>query len=119
MNFIGRASIDIIQDHIISGKYIGGSGQTAEECWDTLTIMGKEKPDKEEFIKKVNERNVYYQMKELRRKRDKLLTESDWTQSRDLILTNDEAWKKYRQDLRDLPQTTIDINNVEYPTKPQ
>ena len=118
MNFIGRASTDVIQDHIISGKYIGGSGQTADECWESLTIMGKEKPDKEEFIKKVNERNVYYQMKELRRKRDKLLTESDWTQSRDLILTNDEAWKKYRQDLRDLPQTTTDINNVDYPTKP-
>ena len=118
MNFIGRASVDVIQDHIISGKYIGGSGQTADECWDTLTIMGKEKPDKEEFIKKVNERNVYYQNQELRRVRDKLLTESDWTQSRDLILTNDEAWKKYRQDLRDLPQTTTDFNNVDYPTKP-
>jgi hypothetical protein len=72
-----------------------------------------------EFIKKVNERNVYYQNQELRRVRDKLLIESDWTQSRDLTLTNDEAWKKYRQDLRDLPQTTTDINNVEYPTKPQ
>ena len=120
MNFISRASVDVIQDHIISGKYIGGSGQTAEECWDTLTIMGMEKPNKEEFIKKVNERNVYYQMKELRRKRDKLLMESDWTQSRDLTLTNDEAWKKYRQDLRDLPQTITDIagNEIEYPSKP-
>ena len=119
MNFIGRASVDVIQDHIISGKYIGGSGQTAEECWDTLTIMGMEKPNKEEFIKKVNERNVYYQLKELRKVRDRLLTESDWTQSRDLILTNDEEWIKYRQDLRDLPQTTTDFNNVDYPTKPQ
>ena len=119
MNFIDRASTDVIQDHIISGKYIGGSGQTAEECWESLTIMGKEKPDKEEFIKKVNERNVYYQMKELRRKRDKLLIESDWTQSKDLTLTNDEEWIKYRQELRDLPQTTTDFNNVVYPTKPQ
>ena len=119
MNFINRASTDIIQDHIIKGKYTGGEGETAEECWDTLTIEGMEKPDKEEFIKKVNERNVYYQMKELRRKRDKLLIESDWTQSRDLTLTNDEEWIKYRQDLRDLPQTTTDFNNVVYPTKPQ
>ena len=120
MNFIGRASVDVIQDHIISGKYIGGSGQTAEECWDTLTIMGMEKPDKEEFIKKVNERNVYYQMKELRKVRDELLKESDWTQSRDITLTNDEAWKKYRQVLRDLPQTITDIagNEIEYPAKP-
>jgi hypothetical protein len=119
MNFISRASLDIIQDHIIKGTCCGGVGETAEECWDTLTIEGMEKPDKEEFIKKVNERNVYYQNQELRRVRDKLLIESDWTQSRDLTLTNDEAWKKYRQDLRDLPQTTTDFNNVKYPTKPQ
>ena len=119
MNFIDRATIDVIRDHIISGKYTMGDGQTVEECWESLTIMGMEKPDKEDFIKKVNERNVYYQLKELRKVRDRLLTESDWTQSRDLILTNDEEWIKYRQDLRDLPQTTTDFNNVDYPTKPQ
>ena len=119
MNFINRASSYIIQDYIIKGKYKGGEGETAEECWNTLTIEGMEKPDKEEFIKKVNERNVYYQNQELRRKRDKLLIESDWTQSKDLTLTNDEEWIKYRQELRDLPQTTTDFNNVVYPTKPQ
>jgi len=120
MNFTNRASMDIIQDHIICGSYTGGDGQTAEECWNTLTIVGKEKPDKDEFIKNVNERNIYYQMKDLRRKRDKLLLESDWSQSRDLILTNDEEWIKYRQDLRDLPQTITDIagNKIEYPSKP-
>ncbi len=120
MNFIGRASVDVIQDHIISGKYIGGSGQTAEECWDTLTIMGMEKPDKEEFIKKVNERNVYYQMKELRRKRDELLKDCDYIMISDYPHTDKEAWIKYRQALRDLPQTITDIagNNVEYPSKP-
>ena len=117
MNFIDRAATDVIQDHIISGKYMGGSGNTAEECWETLDIVGMERPDKEDFIKKVNERNVYYQMKELRQERDKLLMESDWTQSRDLTLTNDEEWIDYRQALRDLPQTA-DLTNVEYPTKP-
>ena len=117
MNFISRASLDIIQDYIISGKYMGGSGQTAEACWETLDIVGMEKPDKDDFIKKVNERNVYYQMEELRRQRDKLLMECDWTQSRDITLTDDEAWIKYRQDLRDLTKTA-DLSNVEYPTKP-
>ena len=123
MNFTNRASMDIIQDYMtannVNGCFKGGYGETAEECWDTLEIMcGLEKPEKEDFVKKVNERNIYYQMKELRRKRDKLLVESDWTQSRDLILTNDEVWIKYRQHLRDLPKTTTDINNVEYPAKP-
>ena len=122
MNFTSKAAVDIIQDYMtannVNGCFKGGYGKTAEECWDTLEIMsGLEKPEKEDFVKNVNERNVYYQMKELRRKRDKLLSESDWTQSRDLILTNDEVWKKYRQHLRDLPQTA-DLTNVEYPTKP-
>jgi hypothetical protein len=117
MNFIGRASTDVIQDHIISGKYSGGSGQTAEECWESLTIMGMEKPDKEEFIKKVNERNVYYQMKELRQKRDKLLMESDYIMISDYPNPHKDAWIKYRQELRDLPSTAY-LNNVEYPTKP-
>lgn len=117
MNFIDRAATDVIQAYIISGKYMGGSGNTAEECWETLDIVGMERPDKEDFIKKVNERNVYYQMKELRQERDKLLMESDWTQSRDLTLTNDEEWLDYRKALRDLPQTA-DLSNVDYPTKP-
>ena len=122
MNFTSKASVDIIQDHMVAnnvnGCFKGGYGETAEECWDTLEIMsGLGKPEKEEFIKKVNDRNIYYQMEDLRRKRDKLLIESDWTQSRDLTLTNNEEWIDYRQALRDLPQTA-DLSNVEYPTKP-
>ena len=117
MNFINRASTDVIQEYIISGKYLGGDGQTAEECYQTLEIYGMERPDKEEFIKNVNERNVYYQMKELRRKRDKLLMECDYIMVSDYPSPHKDVWIKYRQDLRDLPQTA-DLSNVEYPTKP-
>ena len=117
MNFINRASTDVIQEYIISGKYLGGEGQTAEECYQTLEIMGMERPDKEDFIKNVNERNVYYQMKELRRVRDKLLKECDYIMISDYPNPHKDAWIKYRQELRDLP-TTADLTNVEYPSKP-
>ena len=53
----------------------------------------------------------------LRTRRNQLLTESDWTQSRDVFLSNDEEWKTYRQQLRDLPKNT-DPMNPEWPTKP-
>ena len=53
----------------------------------------------------------------LRIRRNKLLTESDWTQSRDVFLSNDEEWKTYRQQLRDLPKNTDPMNTV-WPTKP-
>ena len=56
-------------------------------------------------------------MENLRRRRNELLTESDWTQSRDILLSNDEEWKTYRQQLRDLPKNTDPMNPV-WPTKP-
>tara|TARA_R110000803_G_scaffold101771_2_gene169769 strand:- start:79 stop:447 length:369 start_codon:yes stop_codon:yes gene_type:complete len=121
MMFIQKGVSDFVREYGVVGCWSLGDCETAEKAWDTLKLMEEyERPDKEEFIKKVNERCVYYQMEELRRKRDELLKESDWTQSKDLTLTNDEAWKKYRQELRDLPQTITDIagNEVEYPSKP-
>ena len=56
-------------------------------------------------------------MENLRTRRNELLTESDWTQSRDILLSNDEEWKTYRQQLRDLPKNTDPMNPV-WPTKP-
>ena len=56
-------------------------------------------------------------MESLRMRRNKLLAESDWTQSRDVFLSNDEEWKTYRQQLRDLPKNT-DPMNPEWPIKP-
>ena len=53
-------------------------------------------------------------MNQLRDKRNELLAESDWTQSRDVTLSNDADWKTYRQALRDLPSTasSVFINQV-------
>jgi len=72
-------------------------------------------------------------MKQLREMRDNLLAESDWTQSRDVTLSNDADWKTYRQALRDLPSTVsskftnqvitatsapVDMSSITFPTKP-
>ena len=57
-------------------------------------------------------------LKTLRETRDLLLTQSDWTQSRDVTLSNDNDWKTYRQTLRDLPTNTADPSNPTWPTKP-
>ena len=47
---------------------------------------------------------------ELRILRNQRLTESDWTQVADAPLTEEhkDAWKNYRQQLRDLPENIID-----------
>ena len=54
----------------------------------------------------------------VRGQRDSLLMESDWTQNRDVVLSNDADWKTYRQALRDLPANTTDWSNPTWPTKP-
>ncbi len=60
-------------------------------------------------------------MAELRKQRDALLVETDWTQNRDVTLSNDAEWKTYRQALRDITsQTPSDdaLSNITFPTKP-
>ena len=54
----------------------------------------------------------------VRNLRNRLLIESDWTQNRDVVLSNDAEWKIYRQALRDLPANTTDWTNPPWPTKP-
>lgn len=61
--------------------------------------------------------------KKVRRNRNLLLTESDWTQVADSPLTNSKKaeWVTYRQTLRDLPSTqssVTDIDNITWPTEP-
>tara|TARA_R100001163_G_C5032984_1_gene172740 strand:+ start:798 stop:1088 length:291 start_codon:yes stop_codon:yes gene_type:complete len=56
-------------------------------------------------------------MAALREERNRLLTETDWWAMPDSPNMT-EAQKKYRSDLRDLP-STVDINNIVWPTKPE
>jgi hypothetical protein len=56
----------------------------------------------------------------LRQERDRLLYQTDWTQLPVNPLTAEQKvlWETYRQELRDLPDNTLDINNVVWPTPP-
>ena len=53
-----------------------------------------------------------------RESRIRKLNHSDWTQSWDVSLSNDAAWKTYRQALRDLPTNTTDPRSPSWPSKP-
>lgn len=56
----------------------------------------------------------------LRAKRDRLLRECDWTQLVDSPLSDlaKTEWQVYRQELRDLPQNTVDPFNPLWPVPP-
>lgn len=57
------------------------------------------------------------QAKNIRENRDKMLSESDWTQVADAPVDK-EAWAIYRQALRDLPTQAGFPWEVKYPEKP-
>ena len=86
-------------------------------------------PTEEEINAKIAELEAAEPARQVREIRDRLLAESDWTQSRDVVLLNDITWKRYRQDLRDLPASAsftpkldsngnLDMSSVTWPLKP-
>ena len=65
-------------------------------------------------------------MRLLRIERDARIAKTDWRASSDLTLS--DAWKTYRQALRDLPATAtpklnsdydLDLTTVAWPTEPE
>ena len=75
---------------------------------------------------KISELESAEPLRLLRIERNRLLQETDWTQNRDVILSNDSDWQTYRQSLRDLPSTSSpeldeqgNLTNVTWPTKPE
>lgn len=55
---------------------------------------------------------------EVRSKRDRLLLQSDWTQTAEQSEETQLKWRPYRQALRDLTLQEGFPHNVVYPTKP-
>ena len=58
------------------------------------------------------------QWETVREKRNKLLTESDWTQLPDIPQATKDLWEPYRQELRDVTNQP-DPYNITWPTPPQ
>lgn len=58
---------------------------------------------------------------EIRKYRDFLITQTDWTQIPDAPLDNEMKAKylAYRQALRDLPQSTDNPDEIVWPVKPE
>ena len=77
------------------------------------------KPTEAELNDKVTELNNGEPMKLLREERNKRLSETDWVANSDVTMT--DAWKTYRQELRDITKQTptdIRLSNIKFPEKP-
>jgi hypothetical protein len=55
---------------------------------------------------------------QIKKERNALLLESDWTQLLDVNLPNKEEWKVYRQQLREITTNFSNPNEVIFPPKP-
>ena len=85
------------------------------------------KPTLSEINAKITELEAAEPMRLLRKERDRLLTETDWTQGYDVPVGIKTNYTSYRQELRDLPskfKPIIDtssptgISSVTWPTEP-
>ena len=56
------------------------------------------------------------QLDALRHERNILLKETDWMANSDVTMS--DAWKKYRQELRDITKTYKSLDDVKWPTEP-
>ena len=106
----------------------------AEWTWIGYEYSGLEwldssqtKPTESEINAEITRLNNAEPMRLLRVERDARLAACDWTQSRDITLSNDADWKTYRQSLRDLPASAspsldsnydLDLSSVTWPTEP-
>ena len=84
----------------------GWSSKTSDfgVTWSQITKKKKELEDAEP-------------LNEVRIERNKLLQQTDWMCFPDSPTMSD-AWKKYRQDLRDITKTATSLDDVKWPTKP-
>ena len=82
-------------------------------------------PTESEIDAEVTRLNNAEPMRLLRAERDRRLTSCDWRASSDLTIS--DAWKTYRQSLRDLPASAspsldsnynLDLTSVTWPTEP-
>ena len=83
------------------------------------------KPTETEINSKIASLDSAEPMRLLRVERDKRIANTDWRASSDLTLA--DAWKTYRQALRDLPASAtpkldsyyeLDLTSVTWPTEP-
>ena len=107
----------------------GANWTLSGEDYSGLTWYDSEqtKPTETEINSKISELDREEPMKLLREERDRRIALTDWRASSDLTLSN--AWKTYRQELRDLPASAtpklnpeseyeLDLTSIKWPTEP-
>ena len=94
--------------------------------WDVDENNGEAAPTMEVINAKAAEIAAEMPLRLLRKTRNEILASTDWRANSDVVMS--DAWKTYRQALRDITKTITDdsirkamsnnINHTSWPTKP-
>jgi len=112
-------------DHALLVLSPGSQWSLTGNQYSGITWVSGTKPTEAEVGAKIIELDAAEPMRLLRIERDKRLAACDWRASSDLTISN--AWKTYRQALRDLPASAtpkldsrfeLDLTSVTWPTEP-
>ena len=117
------------QDALVSLKPTASYTWVGDDYSDLNWLGSGSAPTDAEIIAELNRLNSAEPVRLLREKRDELLTETDWvvTKATETGVAVSDAWKTYRQELRDLPANStpkvdsfnnLDLSSVNWPTKP-
>tara|TARA_R100000353_G_scaffold169023_1_gene131882 strand:- start:230 stop:613 length:384 start_codon:yes stop_codon:yes gene_type:complete len=101
------------------------------ENYSGITWLDKNQtlPTEQEVLEKLEELKKERPFVLLRKERNRLISETDWTQLKDIDLDiiRERNWKNYRQALRDLPAKSnpklsedgnLDMSSITWPDKP-
>ena len=105
---------------------VKGIPQSLEELKSALWVKVDDEPTQDEskfdftfdqIVAKKQELETLVPLEQLRRKRDKLIAETDWWVMPDRTAT--QAQLDYRQALRDITNTYSSLDDVVWPEKPE
>ena len=98
-------------------EVVNESGVDRIASWKHKTV----KQPSDSAINAITDKTILdeHNVKMLRMERNNKLAETDWTQNRDVTLSNDADWKTYRQALRDITKDYKSLEDVKWPEKPE
>ena len=114
-----EVNLELYLVHLHVGQWFGFNGR--EKTYENLVILDNQysKPTEQECLNGIEQMKIDLAMQDLRKKRNRLLAETDYLALSDNTLSDD--MKTYRQSLRDLPagkDTVEKCENATWPTKP-
>ena len=108
----------MILSEVLSHLCPGAEWSINDESYDTLIWHSDgSQPSLQECENAWQEIKTLVALRPVRYKRDKLLSDCDWTQIPDAPV-DAKAWALYRQELRDLPANTKDPRHPVWPIVP-